>query len=491
MLSLKVTFLAGRFHATPWGRNVNEAEVEWPPSPWRILRALVASWKRCCPDLDSARMSRILHALTPPPVFLLPRASVGHTRHFMPSGVAGAWAPESRDRVFDPFIALSSEDCLSVVWRDADLPPDDCLLLQRVGSRLPYLGRAEAWCDARLATSAEEDEDRRRITLVDDNAPPFVCRAASGHDVRVPDTEPVPLLVPEPWDADAILGDEHPLLIDTTTMRQRKRLLQPAGARWVTYLRPRQALEPEVQSRRPRKVSVVHVARYALDAHVLPLVSDTVWVAEAMRDTVQSVYGALNNGSASPTLSGHDPAGGPAKDHGHARYIPLDEDGDRRLDHITVVSTNGFTPREQDALAEVAYLRVGKDRTKVRVIPLGMATLEKACMGRVRLCGRGLVWESVTPFVLSRHPKKRADWPEDQLRREARQLGLPELVSIERIERPERGPRWHEFRRWRRRGPAPATTSGFGFRLRFDEPVTGPLALGYGSHFGLGVFLPL
>jgi CRISPR-associated protein Csb2 len=36
MLALAFTFPAGRYHATPWGRHVNEADVAWPPEPWRI-----------------------------------------------------------------------------------------------------------------------------------------------------------------------------------------------------------------------------------------------------------------------------------------------------------------------------------------------------------------------------------------------------------------------------------------------------------------------
>jgi len=42
MLALSFTFPGGRYHATPWGRHVNEADLEWPPSPWRIVRALIA-----------------------------------------------------------------------------------------------------------------------------------------------------------------------------------------------------------------------------------------------------------------------------------------------------------------------------------------------------------------------------------------------------------------------------------------------------------------
>ena len=48
MIALSVRFIAGRYHATPWGHHVNEGLIEWPPSPWRILRALLASCKRAC-----------------------------------------------------------------------------------------------------------------------------------------------------------------------------------------------------------------------------------------------------------------------------------------------------------------------------------------------------------------------------------------------------------------------------------------------------------
>ena len=41
-LSLRSNLSARRYHATPWDAHVNEGRVEWPPSPWRLLRALVA-----------------------------------------------------------------------------------------------------------------------------------------------------------------------------------------------------------------------------------------------------------------------------------------------------------------------------------------------------------------------------------------------------------------------------------------------------------------
>jgi len=50
---------------------------------------------------------------------------------------------------------------------------------------------------------------------------------------------------------------------------------------------------------------------------------------------------------------------------------------------------------------------------------------------------------------------------------------------------------WSDFTRWRSADAAqPAVRYGHGIRLRFAAPVRGPIALGYASHFGLGMFYP-
>src|SRR5271169_2434215 len=104
MTVLELHFPAGRYHATPWGRHVNEGAVEWPPSPWRFLRALVAVWKRTLPELPQPEVEPILRVLAAPPDFVLPPASTGHTRHFMPWFKKG---PDDRTLVFDTFVAVS------------------------------------------------------------------------------------------------------------------------------------------------------------------------------------------------------------------------------------------------------------------------------------------------------------------------------------------------------------------------------------------------
>ena len=52
MIAIQITFPWGRYHAHPWGLNpVRLREPEWPPSPWRLLRALASSWFRANPGM--------------------------------------------------------------------------------------------------------------------------------------------------------------------------------------------------------------------------------------------------------------------------------------------------------------------------------------------------------------------------------------------------------------------------------------------------------
>ena len=102
------------------------------------------------------------------------------------------------------------------------------------------------------------------------------------------------------------------------------------------------------------------------------------------------------------------------------------------------------------------------------------------------------VWESFTPFVPTRHPKRvrgvEVDTIPEQIARACKQLLDATPVSVTPLGDEAA---WQRFRRRRndgggRRGPDRA----YGARIVFDRPVPGPIAIGYGAHFGLGVFVP-
>ena len=119
MLVIELAFPAGRYHATPWGRHVNEGVCEWPPSPYRLIRALYDAWKRKRPDWPEERVARILEALaSSPPSYHIPPAVVSHTKSYLSQNERN---PAAKTAIFDGFVALSARSCVLMGWPDAEL----------------------------------------------------------------------------------------------------------------------------------------------------------------------------------------------------------------------------------------------------------------------------------------------------------------------------------------------------------------------------------
>lgn len=527
MIAISFKFLAGRYHATPWGRHVNEGAVEWPPSPWRILRALVATWKRTLPDLPQERVEPILRALAEPPEFVLPPASTGHTRHYMP------WfkkRPDNRTLVFDTFVAVSPDALLWVRWPNVSLDGAQRETLTCILRSLNTLGRSESWCEAELADGAGNPDWR-------------VCRPLQG-DVP-PNHEIVRLLCPDPLSAFA---EDHMVTVTKKTRGRgtnkrteevrstnydpawnlcmetlqlhKERWSDPPGSRWVPYARPRDCfkIDPKPRSRRTIDRPRIQV-RYALDSTGLPLVTETLPVAEAVRRALMGIHGRLTeqNGvrGRSDVLSGKDEHGQPLADHRHAYYLPTDEDGDGRLDHLTVYAAGGFGPDERgafDRLRELRTGREGEERHPLRLLLLGMGARDEYGPGPLQA---SKAWVSATPYIATRYaktrgrnridlgsPEARAAFLQDDLRAQLAAVradlageGTPE-VTIEPVWDDNHvfkvAARWRtiQFKRFRRKaGDDGGRRLAGAFRLIFREPVRGPIALGWSSHFGLGQFV--
>ena len=83
MTTIAFDLIAGRYHATGWDHHVNEGTIEWPPSPWRILRALIAAAYRAGAPMEGVR--NLIDRLTGLPRYRLPEAVAAHVRHYMPT----------------------------------------------------------------------------------------------------------------------------------------------------------------------------------------------------------------------------------------------------------------------------------------------------------------------------------------------------------------------------------------------------------------------
>jgi CRISPR-associated protein Csb2 len=507
---IKLTFPAGCYHATPWGRHVNEGVPEWPPSPWRLLRALVAVWKRTCRQVSENQVRRILEALATPPRFQLPPHRVAHTRHYMPWEKKG---PADRTLVFDTFVSISRNDPLLIGWPDAEMSADDRAVLSKLLTNLSSLGRAESWVHAELLDA-----------VVDLHLGP----------AEASDLNPVPVFCPDP--ATAFDDEHYPILdrtklssgrlnpsdflfdcprwhlcLDTETVHSKRWPTIP-GSKWVNYQRPKEAIVTPATSRQMDRC-IQTVARFRLDAPVLPLVTETLPIGEQARRSLLSKckYLALRGNPPlrdaeiwplCPAFWGKDEQAQPRIGHQHAFFLPADEDNDGRLDHVTVFAPMGFNSRERDAIYRLRRLPFGAG-DPLQLLLIGLGNAQDFC---APLLDESAVWVSATPFVVTRYPKLRGtkrDRPEDYasprefarhvLRQElARRPNLPEVISIEHEELiGTHGLRLIQFKRFRGKssddgGRRPAG----GFRITFVAPVRGPLCLGHSCHFGLGLFVP-
>lgn len=137
MITLWLRFPGGRYHATPWGHHVNEGLVEWPPSPWRVLRALLATGFKAFdwPEAPETARALILALGESLPSYCLPLAVGAHTRHFMP-------APQDLTLVFDAWLKVGTGK-LGITW-PITLPKEQRDLLEALAARMNYLAAAKA-----------------------------------------------------------------------------------------------------------------------------------------------------------------------------------------------------------------------------------------------------------------------------------------------------------------------------------------------------------
>lgn len=249
-------------------------------------------------------------------------------------------------------------------------------------------------------------------------------------------------------------------------------------------------LEAELEKSRPDLFAAVAgatVARFSLIDPPLPRIEETLRIGECFRQAVMSMAGkVLGEERIPPVLSGHDlPAG---NRHAHAFYLPEDSNNDGRIDCLTVHLPGGIDQDCHRVLVRLTRLwnaNGGKWRLVLeRVGDVGECRVSP-------LFGSGTAWASRAPYLHPWHIKKNFSI-EDQIRRECRERGLPEVVKLERLQticinHRERSPiHFHRFRS--KRGLVQPDTHGSFWHIEFAEPIQGPLALGFACHFGLGWF---
>ena len=467
MTTIRLTFPAARYHATPWGRHVNEGVPEWPPSPYRLLRALFDVWQRKCPDLAGEDVRAALEALAAaPPQFHLPDAVATHTRSYLSANTKD---PSDKNLVFDPFLVFGRPQACYLRWPDLELSAQQGETLGVLLENLNYLGRSESWVQAELWRGPVEAR--------------FECAVADAAEGDY-ELERVACAVPaaeykgkRPW-MDALTFSTANLL--------KERASSPPLLRQVRYAVPKDAVTVDPPRKAAARAAGVEAVVLSMDATVLPLVTTTLEVAEQVRVRLMGAHKRRMNGEESQVsalFSGKRPDGQKRLDHGHVYILPLGNEAGR-INRILIVSRlQAFGKDELDAVRGVRELYQRDGRPTVRCVLTWQGKLDDT--GEFR---RSRVVESAIPFVAPHRWRKGRElgkFIEDEVRRECRNHGIETAVT--RVEPGELPSKFDviEYRRNRKDDPA---LPGYALRLTFEEEVRTPFAIGYGAHFGLGQF---
>jgi CRISPR-associated protein Csb2 len=483
---IEVELLSGRYHAHVWGEaQFGMAGPEWPPSPWRLLRALASSWFCARPHPSSAEVrDRLLDALgrSGAPQIWLPRSSVHEIRYYQPVRLGAS------DRVLHHDHFAVPEGGRFWFRFETALQPDQRALLAELLGRVRYLGRSES---------------RARLRLVDRDAPPAGVWSV-GHRDEVQQTSPMAyprvlcttpefrasdLWLPRRGEKEAGENGYPPHLVDAL-LGQRMPL--PCGARWIEYAVPAAALVHEI---RPRvspspaapDIDVAEICFRLNRQTPIPLRS-MVGVARAFRDAAVEAHRQSAKGKDSPMLSGRDVDGAVARGHQHAYYLPRLRPGAVTFDELLVRVPGGrLTRLELDALLGVERIRAGR-RYPITVVPEAILAAAGPAAPECR-------WRSATPFL----PPLRHRRGRDETCVEQQAIACVEEVCGRRPARVESlsGPGGlgcvspllaHEYgtrgRRW-----TLTMRLGFWLDLTFDEAVILDRPLGADAHFGVGQFV--
>jgi CRISPR-associated protein Csb2 len=503
MLTLRLSFPWGRYYAHPWGLNpARITEAEWPPSPWRLLRAIAAAWFQANPGREaSAELIQTLEALGRElPVFFLPKVSFSRTIHYQPNYGATpkadvALAKYKRVRHENHFVSVAGD--VLVQWKLTGTSETSANTVRSlVGSivgRISYFGRAESVCEVEVVDAASDDRPVAEVAVQADKP----CRQIGSRfrDVFCPN--PATFQATDLWQRRADSPGNGSV---------RKHLVQglldapqplPDGAAWFSYHMP--AGWPErwvVRHAKPakRKVAnhriVSHFLEFSLQCRIPVPTKFTVSIAEFFRAAA-----VRNHLRPSFALTGHDRPKGYETGHHHAFYLPIPDNSGQYLSHLRIWCPYGFTQQEVNALTGVGFLPWAGARFPVRPVLL---RIERDLPKR----NPSSVWRSVTPFVPPRYwyRKKFAegrvrepDCPENQLRACLSDNGTnPTDVRISRVEIANSNWDISKVHLHAEAQNEPTHRVGVYLEIAFAAPVTLPFpSYGHSAHFGLGQFEPL
>jgi CRISPR-associated protein Csb2 len=453
MLAFQVQYLSGRAYACD---AQNRQQVEWPPHPARFFSAMVAAFYESGLGEAEHQALEWLEEQGPPQISAgLAWRRAGVTSYVPVNDKASLFAKKAKQPRFFPSATISSADsAVFFIWPSAE-PARHVHALNRIADCVTYLGSS--------------------VSLV---------------RVRICETPPEPTLVPDQDGNLALRIFTRGRLQELESMYERRQ--RPSVGRWMAYRSTHIATEEQI-----------HEEGAFGDCYVFKLDSQTGtgWPIEAALKLTDAVRRTLLD----KKFAGEDPPDlltGYGR-HPHCAYIALPFVGRKHADgHIL-----GFAivfPKRIELEDRRSVLRVlssfRKEKGPQLVIPefgKWRADFITGPPHRTALNPRtwsrpARVWSSVTPVLFDHFPKNKPGLTAQEIIAASCQyIGLPTPaeVMISRYSSLTGVEPVNKFLLRRRSEDKPRFAAHV--TLFFDHQVRGPILLGTGRYFGLGLMRPM
>jgi CRISPR-associated protein Csb2 len=479
MFAFEVEFLTGRVYATDFRER---DEPEWPPHPSRLFSALVAAFYESgfAADLRSALVW--LEEQESPHIWagdLVPRLE----------SVAGRWFSEpTTPRTFVPInddysgkfrspslrrkerrlpSGTPENDRVHFIWKRAEPSAPTLEALRRIAQQVSYLGHSASLV---------------RVTVIESPQDAMLSPSESGD---------ILLRVPSKGRLD---------YLDREFEKSRNtRQFRPDAGAFQRYAQVGKSRESASTPASSFGEMIIFQRLNGLPERIESVLTVTSVLRDALmaRSPLQPAPGYISGHDETPHIAC---VALPFVNHRYA---------DGSLKGLAIVLPKGLAEADQlvifAALNGLEELRsTGGMLWRIRRLTddVGSTTLSERTWTR-----NARVWASVSPMLLDRFPKsvkkngterlanvveyKHGDSPEDIVADACERIGLPRPNAV----------RLHKnslvlgvapstrFRLRRRGDEAPRPASHV--ILEFAEPVHGPILIGAGRYFGLGLFLPL
>lgn len=510
MLSATLRFPLGVYHALGAGTSGPDArrEPEWPPSPVRLIGALLDAAHGQPDGADDAALSVINRvACAGAPAILAPRAVARPEIASQVAVLRGAsqWAPRNpakaevadglslrdlagpRASVDKGGVAIGDQG-VAFVWDDLALTDGERAMLDHLAVDVSWLGTSRSPVLVQFVDETPTDSGVCWHPLPAGGSRRAECQ------VRIPTGRTV-----QAFDTEFARRRSAKGRIEASGLQK------PASAGVTVAYAADDTAEAPIHD--PRHWGQAFILEVAPDSAVRPKAPATYLVARAVRNALLAQFGDVGDVDEAPVLlrgRGATP---------HVAFVPLSfvgaDHADGSIKGVAVIPPH--PARLNGDVTELDVVERGIRRLLdrgpegpgvVRLLGAGSLRLRDhdamtrpvASLDLQRYLGSSETWTTVTPVIHShwRTAKSRQALV-DQVVADCAHVGLPAPVHIQVLQASDvRGapPAFVDLRGLRKEWLGPARGPSQHLRITFERAVRGPVLLGRARHFGLGLMQP-